>query len=69
MRLACRAFTSISSSRFNTVSKSRGISPKMAVRLFQVFGGDEKSRLLRQAQYDLAQVHRERIKLKRLQLA
>jgi addiction module HigA family antidote len=51
------------------VNGKRGISPEMAVRLSKVFGGDEESWLLQQAQYDLAQVHRDRIKLKRLQLA
>jgi len=51
------------------VNGKRGISPEMAVRLSKVFGGDQESWLLQQAQYDLAQVHRDRIKLKRLQLA
>jgi addiction module HigA family antidote len=51
------------------VNGKRGISPEMAVRLSKVFGGDEESWLMQQAQYDLAQVHRDRIKLKRLQLA
>jgi len=51
------------------VNGKRGISPEMAVRLSKVFGGDEESWLLQQAQYDLSQVHRERIKLKRRRLA
>lgn len=51
------------------VNGKRGISPEMAVRLSQVFGGTEQGWLLQQAQYDLAQVRRDRIKLKRLQLA
>jgi addiction module HigA family antidote len=51
------------------VNKKRGISPEMAVRLSKVFGGTEQGWLLQQAQYDLAQVRRDRIKLKRLQLA
>jgi plasmid maintenance system antidote protein VapI len=40
----------------------------MAVRLSKVFGGTEQGWLVQQAQYDLAQVQRERIKLKRLLL-
>jgi addiction module HigA family antidote len=50
------------------VNKKRGISPEMAVRLSKVFGGTEQGWLVQQAQYDLAQVRRDRIKLKRLQL-
>jgi len=50
------------------VNKKRGVSPEMAVRLSKVFGGTEQGWLLQQAQYDLAQVRRDRIKLKRLQL-
>ena len=51
------------------VNEKRGISPEMAVRLAKVFGGTEQGWLVQQAQYDLAQVRRDRIKLKRLQLA
>src|SRR5580692_6035538 len=51
------------------VNGKRGISPEMAVRLEKVFGGSAESWLVQQAQYDLAHVHRERIKLKRLELA
>jgi addiction module HigA family antidote len=51
------------------VNGKRGISPEMAVRLSKVFGGGEESWLVQQAQYELAQVRRERLKLKRLQLA
>jgi addiction module HigA family antidote len=51
------------------VNGKRGISPEMAVRLSKVFGGTEQGWLVQQAQYDLAQVRRDRIKLKRLQLA
>ena len=51
------------------VNGKRGISPEMAVRLAKVFGGTEDGWLVQQAQYDLAQVQRDRIKLKRLQLA
>ena len=56
----------------NTLSElangKRGISPEMAVRLSKVFGGSEDGWLVQQAQYELAQVRRGRIKLKRLQL-
>src|SRR5450631_660604 len=51
------------------VNAKRGISPEMAVRLSKVFGGTEQGWLVQQAQYDLAQVRRDHIKLKRLQLA
>jgi addiction module HigA family antidote len=51
------------------VNEKRGISPEMAVRLSKVFGGSEEGWLVQQAQYDLAQVRRDRIKLKRLELA
>ena len=50
------------------VNEMRGISPEMAVRLSKVFGGTEQGWLVQQAQYDLAQVRRGRIKLKRLEL-
>src|ERR1019366_2110740 len=50
------------------VNGRRGISPEMAVRLSKVFGGTEDGWLVQQAQYDLAQVHRDRIRLKRLAL-
>ena len=50
------------------VNGKRGISPEMAVRLSKVFGGAEQGWLVQQAQYDLAQVARERIKLRRLAL-
>ena len=51
------------------VNGKRGISPEMAVRLSKVFGGTEDGWLVQQAQYELAQVRRDRIKLKRLQFA
>ena len=51
------------------VNGKRGISPEMAVRLSKVFGGSEQGWLVQQAQYDLARVRRDRIKLKRLQIA
>jgi addiction module HigA family antidote len=50
------------------VNGKRGISPEMAVRLSKVFGGTEQGWLVQQAQYDLARVRRDRIKLKRLEL-
>ena len=57
----------------NTVSElvngKRGISPEMAVRLSKVFGGSAESWLVQQAQYDLAHVRADRLKLKRLLLA
>jgi addiction module HigA family antidote len=49
------------------VNEKRGISPEMAVRLSKVFGGSAESWLVQQAQYDLAHVRADRIKLKRLQ--
>ncbi len=51
------------------VNGKRGISPEMAVRLEAVFGGSAESWLLQQAQYDLAHVRRDRIKLEKLELA
>jgi addiction module HigA family antidote len=48
------------------VNGKRGISPEMAVRLEKVFGGSAESWLAQQAQYDLAHVHRDRIRLKKL---
>ena len=50
------------------VNEKRGISPEMAVRLSKVFGGNAESWLVQQAQYDLAHVRVDRLKLKRLQL-
>jgi len=41
----------------------------MAVRLSKVFGGTEEGWLVQQAQYDLAQLRRDHIKLKRLEVA
>jgi addiction module HigA family antidote len=51
------------------VNGKRGISPEMAVRLSQVFGGSAENWLTQQAHYDLAHVRTNRIKLKRLQVA
>ena len=50
------------------VNGKRGISPEMAVRLSKVFGGSAESWLTQQTQCDLAQVHADRIKLKRLEV-
>jgi antitoxin HigA-1 len=50
------------------VNEKRGISPEMAVRLSKVFGGSAESWLVQQAQYELAHVPADRIKLKRLEL-
>jgi addiction module HigA family antidote len=50
------------------VNEKRGISPEMAVRLSRVFGGSAESWLIRQAQYDLAHVRADRMKLKKLEL-
>src|SRR5277367_1014313 len=49
------------------VNGRRGISTEMAVRLSKVFGGSAQSWLVQQAQYDLAHIHADRIKLKRLE--
>jgi addiction module HigA family antidote len=51
------------------VNEKRGISPEMAVRLSQVFGGSAAAWLTQQAHYDLAQVRADRIKLRRLHFA
>ena len=51
------------------VNGKRGISPEMAVRLPKVFGGTEVGWLVQQAQYDLAHVQRDRLNLKRLEIA
>ncbi len=50
------------------VNGKRGISPEMAVRLEAVFGGSAESWLVQQAQYDLAHVRRDRIKLEKVEL-
>jgi addiction module HigA family antidote len=50
------------------VNGKRGISPEMAVRLSRVFGSSAESRLIQQAQYDLAHVRADRMKLKKLEL-
>ncbi|MGA3097549.1 MAG: HigA family addiction module antitoxin [Bryobacteraceae bacterium] len=57
----------------NTLSElangKRGISPEMAVRLSKVFGGSAEGWLVQQAQYDLAQVRADEIRLRRLKVA
>jgi len=50
------------------VNGKRGISPEMAVRISQVFGGDARSWLAQQAQYDLAQIPAKKFRLKKLEL-
>ena len=50
------------------VNAKRGISPEMAVRLSKVFGGTAEGWLVQQAQYELAQVRPDRMKLKKLVL-
>ena len=47
----------------------RGISPEMAVRMAQAFGGSAASSLTQQVHYDLARIRTDHIKLKRLELA
>jgi addiction module HigA family antidote len=51
------------------VNGKRGISPEMAVRISKVFGGTEQVWLVQQAQYDLSQVPRDRLKLERSEIA
>ncbi|MDN5753497.1 MAG: HigA family addiction module antitoxin [Nitrosospira sp.] len=51
------------------VNEKRGVSAEMAVRLSKVFGGSAESWLVQQAQYDLAHVRVDEMKLKRLELA
>ena len=51
------------------VNGKRGISPEMALRLEQVFGGSAESWLIQQVQYDLAKLTPRDFKLQRLQVA
>jgi len=51
------------------VNGKRGSSPEMAVRLSKGFGGSAEGWLRQQAQYELAQVRADGIKLRRLALA
>ncbi len=48
------------------VNGKRGISPEMAAWLTRLFGGNAESWLVQQAQYDLARVRADRIKLKNI---
>ena len=50
------------------VNAKRGISPEMPVRLSKVFGGTAEGWLVQQAQYDLAHVRADRMRLKKLEL-
>jgi antitoxin HigA-1 len=50
------------------VNGKRGVSAEMAVRLSKVFGGSAESWLVQQAQYDLAHLQTNHLKLKRLEL-
>jgi antitoxin HigA-1 len=54
---------------YELVNSKRGISPGMAVRLSKSFGGSAEGWLVQQAQYDLAQVKADRIKVRRLEPA
>ena len=51
------------------VNGRRGISPEMAIRLSQVFGGSAQSWITQQALYELVQIPTGRIQLKRLAVA
>ena len=51
------------------VNGKRGISPEMAIRLAQVFGGSAQSWITQQAHYELAQIPAGHIRLKRLAAA
>jgi antitoxin HigA-1 len=51
------------------VNARRGISPEMAIRLSKAFGGSPESWLTQQANYDLAQISADRIKVKRVKEA
>lgn len=53
----------------NLVNGKAGISPEMAVRLAKAFGGNPEMWLRLQANYDLAQVRRDEIDVKRYRRA
>lgn len=53
----------------NLVNGKAGISPEMAVRLSKAFGGSPEMWLRLQVNYDLAQVHRDLIEVKRYRRA
>ncbi len=48
------------------INEQAGISPEMAVRLEKAFGGTAQSWLAFQQDYNLAQVKREKIKVRRV---
>ena len=50
------------------VNEKRAISPEMAVRLSQVFGGSAESWLVQQAQFDLSRVNTGKLNLRRLEV-
>jgi addiction module HigA family antidote len=50
------------------VNGKRSISPEMAIRISKAFGGTEQGWLVQQAYYELTQVKRDRIKVKRLKM-
>lgn len=66
---AARALNVTRNTLSELVNEKRGISPEMAVRLAQVFGGSAETWLRMQVAYDLAHVQRDRIKLKRMEPA
>ena len=51
------------------VNGKRGISPEMAMRLEQVFGGSAESWLVQQVHYDLSRTKPQSVKLQRLRVA
>ncbi len=53
----------------NLVNGKAGISPEMAVRISKAFGGSPEMWLRLQVNYDLAQVHRDLIEVKRYRRA
>jgi addiction module HigA family antidote len=66
---AAQAFDVTRTTLSELVNGKRGISPEMAIRLSQVFGGSATSWITQQALYDLAQIPSGRIRLKRLAIA
>ncbi|MGD0097673.1 MAG: HigA family addiction module antitoxin [Terracidiphilus sp.] len=66
---AARALRVTRTTLSEVVNGRRGISPEMAIRLSQVFGGSAQSWITQQAHYDLAQIPAGRIQLKRLAVA
>lgn len=65
---AARALDVTRNTLSELVNEKRGVSPEMAVRLAQVFGGGAETWLRMQAAYDLAHIGAD-IRLKRLELA